>query len=285
MNTIGLMANATKPRAPAVLERLQSLARQTPLRLLADPATAALVEGLDARPLPDLFDAVDAVMALGGDGTVLKIARELDGRDCPVIGVNIGGLGFLTSVAEDRLEGALRRLAEDRYRSSRRTVAEVAFSGNGQPPPHRALNEILVTGDAAGRVVALDLSIDGEHVTTYACDGLIISTPTGSTGHSLSAGGPILMPETRVFVISGICPHTLSTRPLVVPDTAAIAVAPARGEGALRVVVDGQIVLDLQRCDELSVRKAEGHVRLLHLPEYSGYAVLRQKLNWRGSTV
>jgi len=285
MNTIGLVANDTKPRASAVLAHLRSLARQTPLRLLADPATAALVEGLEARPLPDLFDAVDAVMALGGDGTVLKIARELNGRDCPVVGVNIGGLGFLTSVAEDRLDAALRHLAEDRYRVSARTVAEVTFCGDGQARTHRALNEILVTGDAAGRVVTLNLCIDGEHVTTYACDGLIVSTPTGSTGHSLSAGGPILMPETRVFVISGICPHTLSTRPLVVSDTVEIAVAPAEDDGALRAVVDGQIVLDLESSDALAIRKAEGHVRLLHLPDYSGYAVLRQKLNWRGSTV
>jgi len=141
-------------------------------------------------------------MTLGGDGTMLRAVRELDGRDTPIIGVKIGGLGFLTTISEDDVERALRCLARDDFTTSMRAMLDCRVEQRGKKvASYRALNDVVVSSGPSFRVVTLDVSIDGDNVTSYVCDGLIVSTPTGSTGHSLSAGGPILTPETPAFVI------------------------------------------------------------------------------------
>lgn len=284
MKRIGILANCGKDRAPEVLKTLAAMAGKLKLELVADEATAGLLQHCQALPVDQLCDEVDVVMALGGDGTMLRAVRALDGRDKPVIGVNIGSLGFLTTVAEEELGQALQCLSDGNFSTSVRTIAEASLvRNNAVIAEYRGLNDIVVRSGPSGRVVTLDVAIEKEQVTSYICDGLIVSTPTGSTGYSLSAGGPILTPGTSAFVISLICPHTLSSRPLVIPDDIRISITAARSAGDLRLNVDGQVGQPLVEGDCVKVKRSEKGVRLLHLPGYSYFSVLRQKLHWRGS--
>lgn len=286
MNTLGIMANCRKPRTAAILAELETMCREAGLALVADQETSTLLRSAAVAEPAAMFDSVDAVMALGGDGTMLKVARDLAGRDKPVIGVNSGALGFLTSVSEEELARAVKCLATDSYDVAERAVVESVILRQGvEVGRYRALNEVVVGRWDSLRVVMLDVAIDDGEVTSYHCDGLMISTPTGSTGHSLSAGGPIVMPETGVFVISVICPHTLSTRPLVVPDGSTIAVGTATNSETLIISVDGQASQRLEQGDRILSKKATKGVRFIHLPGHSYFAVLRQKLHWRGSAV
>jgi NAD+ kinase len=285
MRNLAIVANCGKERAAGVLRRVAVKSGGLGLRLFADPATAALLGDGRMTVAANLFDEVDAVMALGGDGTLLRVVRELDGRDVPVIGVNLGGLGFLTSVSEEELDAALESLAAGRVTYAVHAIAECRAEREGATPgSYRALNDVVVTCGTTARVVTLDVAVDGDHVSSYVCDGLIVATPAGSTGHSLSAGGPILVPETGAFVISLICPHTLSSRPLVVSDRSVITITAQECVRPLLLSVDGQVGQPLQQGDRVIVRRSERSVRLIHLPGYTYFGVLRQKLHWRGSS-
>jgi NAD+ kinase len=216
---------------------------------------------------------------------MLTAVRELRGLNKPLIGVNIGSLGFMTSVAEEDLSAALECLHDESFSVSERVVLESSVRQENSVETYCALNDVVITSGESARVITLDVSVDGKSVTSYLCDGLIISTPTGSTGHSLSAGGPILSPETSAFVISPICPHTLSSRPLVVPDSCELEVCIGRQSGKSRLSVDGQLRLSLSCGDSISLRRCSQNVRFLHLPDYDYFDVLRRKLRWRGSNV
>jgi len=203
MKTLAVIANCGKPRAAQVLQRLAARARAAGWALAADAPTAALLPDAAALPTPELFERADAVLALGGDGTMLRAVRELDGRDKPVLGVNIGGLGFLTSIGEEELDGAIEAMSRGRMAFRTHAIAECRVERAGaEPAVYRALNDVVITRGASPRMITLELAVNGDAVTSYACDGLIVATPAGSTGHSLSAGGPILAPETDAFVIT-----------------------------------------------------------------------------------
>jgi NAD+ kinase len=286
MKNIGVIANCTKSHADVVLRKLGEEARRTGISLsAAEPAAGFL--GCDAAAdVGQMLDSVEGIIALGGDGTMLAAVRALDGRDKPVIGVNIGGLGFLTSVAEEEMDRALECLAEDDFDVSVRAIADCMVMSKGKEQErYRALNDVVVNRGTSSRIVTLDVAVDGDRVTSYVCDGLIVSTPTGSTGHSLSAGGPILCPETGAFVICLICPHTLSSRPLVVPDTSEVVIAGGADSSGLLLSVDGQVGREILPGESIRVIRSEKDVRFIHLPGHSHFAVLRQKLHWSGSSV
>ena len=286
MKTLGLIANTTKKRAPEVVRRIIETAADLDLALCGDKATAELNASLEGLETVAMLERADAVMALGGDGTLLRVVRELESADTPVIGVNIGGLGFLTSVAEDELDRALECLATDDFVvRSRFILNAVVERGDQQMAAYPAVTDIVVTRRMSSRAIALDVAVDGAPVTSYLCDGLIVATPVGSTGHALSAGGPIVAPETPAFVICPICPHTLSSRPLVVPSESEICIAGWTGEEELILAADGQDGQILERGDRVMVRRAARDIRLIHLPGHSYYAVLRQKLHWSGSSL
>lgn len=283
MKTLGVIANCGKPRAADVLAALKTKAAELGITLVTDDITASMLN-VTVKPITEMVDTVDAVMALGGDGTMLRVVRELGGRKKPVIGLNIGSLGFLTSIAEEQLDTALECLANDDFVIDEAAVVECEVAGGGDGSRYTALNDVVVSSGPSSRVITLEVRIDGDYVTSYVCDGLIVSTPSGSTGHSLSAGGPILSPETAALVISLICPHTLSSRPLVVPDRSEISIIVSNCE---RVVlsVDGQVGEPLQCGSEIKVRLSKQGVRFIRLPGHSYFAVLRQKLRWSGSNV
>ncbi len=285
IKTIGIFANCQKPSALEALGKVADKARQHKLRLAACGETRRLLPEAEQMTPAEFIDKIDLLMAFGGDGTMLSAVRLLNGREAPVLGVNLGSLGFLTSVSQEDVERAIDCVAGGEFTVSRRSMTDCSVKRSSlEICKYRALNDIVIDRGASLRVVTLNMAIDGEEVSSFVCDGLIVSTPTGSTGHALSAGGPVLHPESAVFVITLICPHTLSTRPLVVPDSRLIAVEVARNAGDLMLSIDGQIGEPLKTADRIEIRRSAASVQIVNLPDYSYFSVLRQKLRWCGST-
>jgi NAD+ kinase len=286
MKKIGVIANCSKPQAASVLKRLATKASELGLELIASEETARLLPGVKRVSEESLNRRIDILMALGGDGSMLHAVRVLRGADIPVLGVNLGSLGFMTSVTQENLEHALEILASGKFMVSERAVADCQIlRGRKQIGRHRALNDVVMGWGTSSRMISLELSIDNECVSCFSCDGMIISTPTGSTGHSLSAGGPIMVPGASAFVISVICPHTLSNRPLVVSNESLLSIRVAHSMKKLLLSIDGQEELTLTKDDRILIKKSERGVHFVHLPGYSYFSVLRQKLHWRGSSV
>lgn len=242
-----------------------------------NPAVVAVTE-------EQLAAQADLLLALGGDGTLLHAVRVLAGRETPLLGVNIGNLGFMTSVPSTRLEEALAHVAEQRVHYLTRRMLSITIRRADRPEiALAALNDVALGWGPSSRMVQIEVSCADQIVTTYACDGLIIATPTGSTGHSLAAGGPIIHPEAQVVTVTPICPHTLSNRPLVLPDSVPLRLRLIHSPKTLLCAVDGQGHVPLDTHDEVWVTRATHGARLVLLPDYNYFEVLRQKLHWRGS--
>lgn len=286
MKTIGVIANLSKPAAPEALRRLEARARERGMRLATCDGTRRLLSRARADSPAGFRRRIDALMALGGDGTMLYAVRTLGAADVPVLGVNLGSLGFLTSVTLDHVEQAVDALAEGACVESRRARLDCRLIRAGRTlSRHVALNDVVIGWGSTSRVVTLTLRIDGEPVDVTVCDGLIVSTPTGSTGHSLSAGGPVLHPATPAFVVNPICPHTLSNRPMVIPDGSVVELRVESANKKLLLVVDGQDHSAVAPNDRIRLSRAARGARILHLPGTSYFEVLRRKLHWRGSNL
>jgi NAD+ kinase len=285
MKTLGVFANCSKHHASAVLSRLQVKAAELGVKLIPDRATAALMGLTCQLSNAEIVEQCDVVMVLGGDGSMLRAVRDLAGRDIPLIGVNLGALGFLTSVTEGDLERAMDCLVRKDYTTSSRVIADCQVLRNGEVVgTYCALNDVVVKS-VRSRVITLRMQVDNQAVGDFVCDGLIVSTPTGSTGYSLSTGGPVLLPTAETLVVSLICPHTLSTRPLVLPNDATVEVAVIERSAGAELSVDGQVGQPLEMEDVVRVKRSLRSARFIHLPGYDYFAVLRQKLHWRGSNV
>ncbi len=286
MKRIGVIANCSKPEARDVLDRLARKASALGMRLIAAGDTARRLPAARRVPESSLRRRIDALIALGGDGTLLHAAHVLKHTNIPILGVNLGALGFLTSITASELEGALERLAEGAYSLSTRSTISCAVSrGRARLGLFAALNDVVLGWGRSSRIITIDADLGGDRIASYRCDGLVISTPTGSTGHSLSAGGPIIHPEAAVLLLNVICPHTLSARPLVLPDSANLTLTVRAAARPLLLSVDGQEELAIRQGDRLAVRRDPRGVQFIHLPDYSYFSVLRQKLQWRGSSV
>jgi len=229
-------------------------------------------------------DDVDALLTLGGDGTLLRGARWIDGRNVPILGVNLGRLGFLTSCGSDELERALKDLVAGDYSAEPRMVlTAVATDGSGaRKHEWRALNDVALHKGGFARVVRLRISIDGDAIGTYAADGIVISTPTGSTGYSLSAGGPVVVPTVESIIITPVSAHTLAVRPLVIPPDAVVTVEAADSPTELLVTVDGQVGTRLVQNEKLTVRRGDRPVRIVRFSGTTFFERLRVKLGWGG---
>jgi NAD+ kinase len=249
--------------------------------------TAALVgQGRDGIKLAQLGRRADMIVVLGGDGTILRAARELEDATPLVLGVNIGGLGFLTSVRSGDMTAALDQILSGRYAVSERHTLQATVRRKGRKPQiHHALNDAVISRSAFSRVVRLRLSIDGALLTDYVCDGMIFATATGSTAYSLSAGGPILLPTTDAWIVTPICPHALSNRSVIVGRKSVLRCETRSAAGDLLLTVDGQVQVRLRVGDEVEVRPDARRVRLVVTGGHSYFDVLRQKLKWSGANV
>lgn len=227
---------------------------------------------------------LDALVTLGGDGTLLRGARFLDGRDIPILGVNLGRLGFLTSCQSEDFDAALRNLASGDYVAQpRMALSASAIDPAGKTRKQwRALNDFVLHKGGFARVVRLNVFVDDESIGTYAADGIVISTPTGSTAYSLSAGGPVVVPTLESIVITPISPHTLAVRSLVIPAHAEVTIEAEDSPTELLVTVDGQVGTSFVNGEKLKVRKADNPVRIVRFPGATFFERMRVKLGWGG---
>jgi NAD+ kinase len=229
---------------------------------------------------PDLPGQVDALIVLGGDGTLLSMARAVGDLGVPILGVNLGFLGFLTATTLDEMSGALRALVAGELAIDERMMLRARVIRGGQElGEHLALNDVVITKSAMSRIIDLTVSVDGRHATSYRADGLIISTPTGSTAYNLSAGGPILFPTMDAVVLTPIAPHTLSNRPIVLPGSQRIDVT-LRVDQEVMLTIDGQVGVPLRERDVVQVQQAAARIRLLRFDQKDFFSVLRTKLKW-----
>jgi NAD+ kinase len=285
MKRVGLIVNRGKARAADALLQVVRLAEAAGLAVVVDERFGPLQPGLTALPTEKFAGAVEGVVVLGGDGTMLDAAHRLRGTGLPLMGLNLGSLGYLTSVEESQFGAALACLRQDRFVVEQLAglSGEIRRANGATVALPDALNDVVVRG-TSGRLAWLELLLDGLAVTTYACDGIIVATPTGSTAYSLAAGGPIIMPGTRALAIGMICPHTLTSRPLVVSDSSAVAIRVTRNESAvpLLVSVDGRDGIVLAANEQVCVRRSPCDVPVIHLPDYNAFTVLSRKLGWGG---
>jgi NAD+ kinase len=228
---------------------------------------------------------VDLLVVFGGDGTMLRLAREIAGSRTPILGVNIGGLGFLTAVPSSNLAQALKRVWNGEFKFESRVLLQATGCCSGRLVDQTALNDIVIGRSVASRLIELDVSVDGDPLTRYRCDGLIVSSPTGSTAYSLAAGGAVVFPTAEVLALTPICPHTLSNRSLILPLTATIDVKVISPKPATILSADGQVVNELATGDKITIRRARRTVRLMHLAGSSFCETLRCKLHWRGASL
>ncbi len=285
MKTIGLMVNFKKSQAVDAVKHVASLAAGMGFDVLAEARVATLSPMIRSCEIASFADVgAEAVVVLGGDGTMLDASHQLAGQHLPMMGLNIGSLGYMTSVEESQFGEALQQLREDRYAVSLRSALAITVllaDGSSATLPD-ALNDVVVNHGASAHAVQLELLLDERPVATFICDGIIVATPTGSTAYSLSAGGPILLPDAQAVVISLICPHSLTSRPLVVPDTARIAIRPTVCDVPMLVSSDGRDEKPLSAGDRVEIVRSRHDVPVIELHGYNPCDVLRRKLRWGG---
>lgn len=280
MKSVGIVVKRGRPQALEVGRELATWLRGHGLTPLAEADAASALGVADAMSKEDLVSHADLVVVLGGDGTLLSVAHNQGERSVPILGVNLGSLGFLTSIKVEQLYDVLPLALEGRLELDHRMMLRATLERPGRPS-WSVFNDVVITKSTLARMIDLDTSIDGEDVCVYKADGLIVATPTGSTAYSLSAGGPIVQPSVGVIVLSPICPHTLTHRPMIVSDSSVVRVV-VRTADAHEVVMslDGQESVPLRADDMIEVRKAETPVTLVRPPGLRYFAVLRKKLRW-----
>lgn len=282
MNRIGVIARGDRPDAGTVVRELARWLAARGCHVLVDRDTAAL------RPDPaavveraTLPGQVDLIVVVGGDGTLLSVARLVDGLDVPILGVNLGGLGFLTATTLEALYPTLEAVLAGQYTAEDRMVLAASLGRAGETlAEYLALNDVVIAKGALGRLIDLEVSVDGQMVTAYRADGLIIATPTGSTAYNLSAGGPILFPTMEAVVLTPISSHALTNRPIVLPGTALLEVSLLSDTPDVALSVDGQPGREVTSKDVVRVRRAAARIRLIRDPQKTYFQVLRTKLKW-----
>ncbi len=284
---VGLIANPEKAACYSVVQKAAQLVADKGCQVLADPHTAPIAGGL-ASQCPDALNLArqsDLLLVFGGDGTMLRVAREVAGVKTPILGINVGGLGFLTAVPSASLEAALTQIWQGHFQVESRPLIAATGVAQGHHFAQTALNDFVLARSAASRMIALEVSVDGQVLTCYRCDGLIVSSPTGSTAYSLAAGGAVVCPTAEVFTLTPICPHTLSNRSVIVNLNSCVQVKVISHKLETIMTADGQVQTQLAAGDVVLIRRSRRFVRLLHLAGSSFFATLRQKLNWSGSNV
>ena len=282
INEIGIVTKTTSPHADEVMRKLVPwlTGRGVKVRMQEDYRGLSDEESI-AVPRDHVPDGVDMVLVLGGDGTLLSVARLLEGTNQPILGINLGSLGFLTELGLEDIFGSLKRVLEGEYTIEPRIRLEASLHREGeQIGYYLVLNDVVINKGALARIIDLETYVDDQKVTNYQADGLIISTPTGSTAYSLAAGGPIIEPTLDVFLISPICPHTLTNRPLVISGKSSVELCLLSDSGAVFLTLDGQEGTRLNQGDCVRVRVSDKKVNLIRTGVRNFYDVLSTKLHW-----
>ncbi|MBZ5586351.1 MAG: NAD(+)/NADH kinase [Acidobacteriia bacterium] len=280
IKTVGIISKPGAPRAGEVAPQLIRWLRDRGLVVRIDEETA-LYAGEAGLPRNTVPEGCDLVVVLGGDGTLLSAARAIGMREIPLFPVNLGGLGFLTAITVDELYPELQRAFRGEHRIGRRKLLSVELVREGRVAAgYEALNDAVIAKSALARMIDLDAHVDNQFVCAYKADGLIVSTPTGSTAYSLSAGGPIIFPSVPAICLTPICPHMLTNRPVLVPETSLIRVVSRAPEGSAYLTIDGQVGAPLREGDALVCRSSTYSLLLIRPPRMMFFDVLRAKLKW-----
>jgi NAD+ kinase len=287
MNRIGIVAKRNKPEAVAVVRNLVEWLRPKKIQVYVEKEIEELLsptlsegywKSVERKEMPS---HVEMIVVLGGDGTLLSVGRQVWDRNIPILGVNLGGLGFLTEITLDELYSVLERVLRDDFEINERETLKAGVIRRGKRiVEFIVLNDAVINKGALARIIDLETTINGEYLSTFRSDGLIISTPTGSTAYNLSAGGPIVYPSLHTIIITPICPHTLTIRPIIIPDDVKIRALLKSRDEEVTLTLDGQQGFTLEFEDVVEVGKAEGRILLIKSPYRHYFELLREKLKW-----
>jgi NAD+ kinase len=284
--TIGLIAHPGKPGVGELINSLAAEFKSHSMSILMEKETASVAGQRSDLSVAQIGAKADLLVVAGGDGTILSVADQMGEANTPIFGINVGSLGFLTCAGSQTFREAVECIAQGKITFSNRTLLEVVLRDSKEKhPPMVALNDAVFSRGEISRLIRLHTRVNGEPLTEFNADGLIIATPTGSTAYSLSAGGPIMEPESGVFVITPICPHVLTNRSIIVSEDSVIEVEASEPDYPVFLTVDGREPLRVAKGASVEIRKAQKKMRLAALPGVSFFSVVRQKLKWSGSNV
>jgi NAD+ kinase len=283
IKSIGIIANVEKEKAVEYTAQLKGWAIRRGLEVYLEAKIAAKMGEKERYERHELAARVDMAIVFGGDGTLLMAARSLREYDVPILGVNLGGFGYLTVVNLNEMYTALETILAGECRVEKRMMLDASVARNGKEvSENTVLNDVVINQGTLSRLADLETFVDGGYLTTYRADGLIVSTPTGSTAYSLSAGGPIVFPQLDSIIVNPICPHTLTNRPVILPDTATIKITSwVETEGAT-LTYDGQVFFVMEKGDVVTVKKSKYCTKLIVSPHRDYMEILRSKLGWGG---
>jgi NAD+ kinase len=280
MQRIGIFAKKNQPDAIALALKIEGWLRDRGLKIFCEEELAAKM-GVPGSPAAEIPALCDMLIVLGGDGTLISVAREIGKLEKPILGVNLGSLGFLTEITTQSLFPVLEKILAGDYETSDRLMLDVVVCRNNQPfVQFQVLNDVVINKGALARIIDMKAWVNDIYLTTYKADGLIISSPTGSTAYNMAAGGPIIYPGSACLVITPICPHMLTNRPMIISSDAVIRVEVLCHDEDVVLTADGQVGIALMAGDIVEVRQAANCTRLILSPEKDYFEVLRTKLRW-----
>jgi NAD+ kinase len=282
INTVGICSKPHSTPAAGVAPQLVAWLRQRGIGIRADEETAGYAGGaVEGMPRGDVPEGCDLIVVLGGDGTLLSAARAIGKREIPLFPVNLGGLGFLTAITVGELFPELERAFRGAHRIAERKLLSIEVQRDGETfASYEALNDAVLAKSSIARIIDLDTYVDDQFVCAYKADGLIIATPTGSTAYSLSAGGPIIYPSVPAICLTPICPHMLTNRPVLVPETSVIKALSRGPDESVYLTIDGQVGNPIREGDAVVCRSSKYSLMLISPPHMMFFDVLRQKLKW-----
>jgi len=284
--TIGIIAHTGKAGVGDLVNAIAQEFSRFSITALLEKETARIAGKKSEYSIAELGAATDLLVVAGGDGTILRVVGQLGEAIKPIFGINVGSLGFLTTASSATYREAVECLARDRINFSERALLEARVRlGEKQTAKMLALNDAVLSRGELSRLVLLRTRVNGEPLTEFNADGLVVATPTGSTAYSLSAGGPILDPESGVFVITPICPHVLTNRSIIVAEGSTIEIEASDPDYPVFLTLDGRKPIHVERGSVVTIRKAKKTLPLASLPDVSFFSVVRQKLKWSGSNL
>jgi NAD+ kinase len=278
---IGVFCKPKAPSANDILNKLIPWLRKKNYHIFLDTGTAAIINEASSHKKREISQQADLLIVLGGDGTLLGVARAAHPYNIPILAVNLGSLGFLAEIQIEELYPTLENILAGKFEIESRMLLNACIWRNKEKvEDHNVLNDIVINKGAVARVINLQVLVNGQYMTSYRADGLIIATPTGSTAYSLSAGGPIIHPSMHTLVLSPICPFTLTNRSILIPDQSIIQVKLAAEYDDVRITLDGQEGYDMRAGDILEIKKTKTALQLIRGPNKNYYQILRDKLHW-----
>lgn len=281
LKKVGVYAKKNHPDAEQLALIICERFKRDNIEVLLEDSLAELIGQVNGYAGEEIPGQVDLIIVLGGDGTLISVARQVGELGVPILGINLGRLGFLTEVTRDELPEMLERIIRDEYEVTDRMMLDAVIHRDGKEVgKYSVLNDVVINKGALARIIDMETSVDGRHLSTFKADGLIISTPTGSTGYNLAAGGPIIFPEINCLVISPICPHMLTNRPIVVWRNSVIEIKVRFEDDVVFFTADGQVGRKLLPGDVVEVRRSESRTRLVSSPSKDYFEILRTKLSW-----